>query len=1004
MSNQPTRSVWVNFAAWNRFAIGVAILSIGCFAAGQTPSALAFDALSLDGPWSVVPDRDDAGLKQEWWKSASYPQPQAKPIPVPGNTYEALPDYNGIAWYLRGFNLDRVPVTSRRSFLRFGAVQYRCEVWLNGQELGNHEGGEGGFEFEVTGKLVKGPNALILRVENPVGIFKEGKMPIFYNQGGIIGHVDLLEQPKMRIAEVYAKPDPATGAIVVEVACDNAGAPTRVELLATVTERASLREKNRVATSVDVPSGPSVQHLALRVESPHRWDLDDPFLYSVEVRATANGDRETNHVERLGFRDFRVVDGFFHLNGRRIFLKSLHNNHYDPVLEQGVSRDMTWMGGDAVRLKAAGFNMLRSAASALLPEQLAIADEVGLLIYNEHAGSWLLRDSSKFLMEFPNLIRRDRHHPSLVMWGLLNEIDSRSPGVYEVARDSLPAIRQIDDTRLFLLSSGRWDRDFANGSASNPGSTKWDVLLGGEGLKPMLTGALPDLPTAGPAIPDGGYIDGAGDIHVYNMHPTSWRFVNAFRTMAAATRPVFVSEAGCGSAFDPYTEQLRLFQAKASPTAIAWGRITPLIEGLEKTWKLYGLSDAYPDIPAMIADSQRAAAHERDLCFRALRSNPQFNGYSLTSMTDWFGLAEGIWDNFRGWKSGHEKVVTEGWAHTRFCLLVNPTPVAVNQPFRLVAALTDEDRLAAGAHRATLRVLDSTGTVRWKKICEFALGEPGKRPLAVVLLDEDLPPLSLSEGYATVEASLDGRAEMPGGSVQVPVYDANRHPRIEGVVQVIGIDATVRTLLSGRGAMLQEFDPLSDADHPVILCGADLPKDWNARNWRSVYKQVARGAHLLVVGPDVLHGRSGPTHFLPLEQHGKFEAKLDPVVYHREVVAKPGLVFEGLPAQLLTGEIYGRLLRGVGQIAEATPPERTIAVAFNASGMGALNPGLVIATWKFGAGQVTVCTMDLLARPGSPVPDRLLINLVRYARANTAALQPLPADYAAQLDKLGIIE
>jgi hypothetical protein len=527
------------------------------------------------------------------------------------------------------------------------------------------------------------------------------------------------------------------------------------------------------------------------------------------------------------------------------------------------------------------------------------------------------------------------------------------------------------------------------------------VLLGGEGPNPVLTCALPDLPPVGPGIPDGGYIDGAGDIHVYNIHPTSWRFINAFRTMAATTRPVFVSEAGYGSSLDPYTERLRLLQAGAAPTAAVWSKVTPVIEALENAWKLYGLSAAYPEIPLMIGDSQRAAARERDLFFRALRSNPQFNGYSITSMTDWFGLGEGIWDNFRGWKSGHEKVITEGWAPTRWCLLVNPTPITAPMPFRLVAALADEDRLAAGSHQMVLRVLDKEGVARWTKSREFTLGEIGKRPFAVVLFDEDIPALPLLEGRATIEASLDG-GDLPGGRLQVPVYESARHPQINGVVQVAGLGPAAEALLAGQGAEVQPIDFLHAADHRVIVCGTNLPADWNGRNWRQVYEQVARGAHLLVLGPDVLRGGSEPNQFLPFKQRGKLEGKTDPSVYHREIVANPGPVFEGLPARLLTGEVYGQLLHGVRQITGAVPPKTPMAVAFNPTGMGELAPGLVMGTWEYGAGRITICTMDVLAGLGTAIPDRLFLNLVRYAQANTVALQPLPPASADELDALGI--
>jgi hypothetical protein len=960
-------------------------------------SQMTINSLSLDGTWMVVPDSNNLGMKQEWWKFMSYPNQQAKTILVPGNTYEALPGYNGVAWYMRSFDLDVVPVAGRRSFLNFGAVQYLCRVWLNGQEVGNHEGAESPFKFEVTGKLNPGSNVLILKVENPLGFFRNGAVPVAYDQGGILAHVDLIEQPRLRIADVYAKPDPKSGVIMVEVTCDNAGIPAMVELSASVTERVSRKEKDRAQVRVLAPTGISVQNLPLKVEFPHKWDLDDPFLYSVEVIAAANGDEDLHRIDHLGFRDFRIIDGYFNLNGRRIYLKSTHENHYDPILVQGVSRDMRWLGIDAAKLKAAGFNTFRSLASAFLPEQLAIADEVGLLMYSEHAGSWLLRDSTKFMIELPEIVRRDRHSPSLVMFGLLNEIDNRSPGVYKVARKSLPIIRAIDDTRLIMISSGRWDRDFKTGSASNPGSTTWDVFLGGEGPNPIPTGVLPDLSGG-----SGGYSDGGGDLHVYHNHPTSWNFINAFRNLAQSTQRVFLSEGGCGSIYDCYTDKRKLIENKAPLNADLWNVANSRIKELEDCWKRYGLSKTYNEIQEMIVESQQAEAKERDLYTRAVRSNPKICGYSLTSLAGG-NTGEGIWDKFRDWKAGHQEVVTAGWAPTRFCLLINPVPIISGKPFRLVASFVDEDRLPAGIRHVVLRVRDSQGTERWTKTCSLTLGEPGKRPFASLLLDEELPDLPLTEGSVTVEATLDGYSNLPGDHLEVPAYDAARHPSIKGKIQVIGLNDKTRTLLAENGAKVKEYNPSAETDRLVIVCGSELPAGWSVQSWRHVYEQVARGAHLLVLGPTVLQGKSGPTHFLPVAQHGTYKVGPD-WLYHCEVIAKPGIVFEGLPARLLTGEIYGHLLHAVPRITGATPPETAIAIAFNGSGMGSFEDGLVIATWKLGAGWITVCTMDVIAQLGTPVSDRLIINLVRYAQANVIKLKPLPANFTTELDKLGIVE
>jgi hypothetical protein len=961
---------------------------------------------SLDGTWSIVPDYGDTGLRLEWWRVANFPAQQAKAIEVPGNTYEALPDYNGVAWYLRSFDLTAAPAAGRRSFLRFGAVQYLCRVWLNGQEVGGHEGAEGPFELEVTGKLVAGTNAVILRVENPPGhLFGKGggDVPVgIYDMGGILGRVYLAEQPRLRIADVYAKPDPATGDIAVEVTCDNAGEPATVNLRAVVSERKSRNEQARANLSILVPAGKSIQQLTLQVKSPRKWDLDDPFLYSVEVRAAAHGEEDLHRIERLGFRDFRLVNGFFTLNGRRIFLKSTHTARYDPVLTQGVARDMTWLGRDAAKLKAAGFNALRSINTAFMPEQLAIADEVGLLLYSEHAAAWYLRDKSKFRVELLDLVRRDRHHPSLVIWGLLNETTRRpgpTEGIYETARETLPLIREVDDSRVIILSSGRWDRDWVTGSASNPGAKTWDVLLGGEGPTPTYFGTLPG------ARDKRLTIGISGDIHVYQPYPTSWIFINGLRTHgSAAPNPIFLSENGVTGVVDPYTEQRKLTEAKAPPSAFAWKRVHRVIANFERRWKDYGLGEVYPEIPAMIADSHRNAAKERDLTNRAIRANPRFNGYSQTAMMDHGGTGvEGIWDNFREWKPGFQEAITSGWAPTRFSLLVNPTPITSGKPFRLIAALADEDRLPAGPHRVTLSVRDQAGVVRWSNTYPLTLGEPGTRPLAVTVSEEDVPALPLAEGRVSIEAALEGGPALPGSRLDVPVYEAARHSRLKGPVQVIGLTAQAQALLTSCGGSVEEYDPAAATNRLAIVCGPDLPAGWDAQSWRRLYAQVARGAHLVVIGPNVLHGVSGPTHFLPIPVRGEMHY-FDESWRHREFIAKPGPVFEGLPTGLLTGETYNPLLTGVLAISGASAPEANLAVAINWDGSSSEFVGPFIATWRHGAGRITVCTLDVIPQIGLPVADRLLVNLARYAQAGSEDLQPLPPDYAAQLDQLGIVD
>ena len=132
--------------------------------------------------------------------------------------------------------------------------------------------------------------------------------------------------------------------------------------------------------------------------------------------------------------------------------------------------------------------MLRFISGAALPVQLDLCDEIGLMIYEEPTAGWRTRNGihAKECFEYDTLsmITRDRSHPSVAIWGLLNEtpMEGGFIDVCSAAFNILPKIRKLDMTRLVVFSSGRWDRDLKNGSLCNPNKTEWEFLLNGDGL------------------------------------------------------------------------------------------------------------------------------------------------------------------------------------------------------------------------------------------------------------------------------------------------------------------------------------------------------------------------------------------------------------------------------------------------------------------------------------------------------------------------------------------
>ena len=120
---------------------------------------------SLDGEWRLGVDPENAGRDERWFEGSV---PDTKAARVPGIIQEAFPYYHGVAWYCRQFEAPENPHEGGRFLLRFWAVDYISDVWVNGEYVGGHEGGEAPFVLDATGALhPEGENLLAVRVLCP---------------------------------------------------------------------------------------------------------------------------------------------------------------------------------------------------------------------------------------------------------------------------------------------------------------------------------------------------------------------------------------------------------------------------------------------------------------------------------------------------------------------------------------------------------------------------------------------------------------------------------------------------------------------------------------------------------------------------------------------------------------------------------------------------------------------------------------------------------------------
>jgi hypothetical protein len=264
----------------------------------------------------------------------------------------------------------------------------------------------------------------------------------------------------VRVEDVFAQADSKSGLLKIQANVRNsakAAAHGRLEF--GVGPAASGETLQRVVVERELPPGDTTVEAAMTIAPPRLWELNDPFLYRVTARLRAEDSNSLDEKSvRCGFREFRFENGWFRLNGRRLFLRSTHTcNHFPIGLKLPPDPDMARR--DLFDLKAMGFNMVRFIWGGAERYQLDLCDEIGLMVYEESFASAQMETSTRLRERWERsiaeLIRRDRNHPSVVIWGLLNEIpDNRH---FRLAADSLLLVRRFDDSRMVFLNSGRWD-------------------------------------------------------------------------------------------------------------------------------------------------------------------------------------------------------------------------------------------------------------------------------------------------------------------------------------------------------------------------------------------------------------------------------------------------------------------------------------------------------------------------------------------------------------------
>lgn len=433
---------------------------------------------------AIAPNYDDSG-----WRTVQVPHDWSIEGPY-SDAYASGTGFlpGGIGWYRKTFTLGRLP-SGGRVTVEFDGVYNNSEVWINGHYLGKRPYGYSSFQYDLTDYVESGSvqNVVAVRVDHSQfadsrwytgsGIYRPVRLcvtgPLYIDHWGTVVTTPLVNKD---VADVKIE------TTVVNKGYDD----KKVTLQSSIFDQQGTLVTRISSQEVIAAGMTQTIHQSAGVLNPQLWSPQSPHLYTLQSKLVAGWGHVDETTTRFGIRTFRFdPDQGFFLNGENITIKGMCLHHDAGCVGAAVPKKM-WVRR-LKALKEVGCNAIRCSHNPAAPEFLDACDELGFLVqaeafdeftppkrkwvdgwnqgtpsragYGEVFDEWAVRD-------IQDMVRRDRHHPSIIMWSIGNEIDYRNdpfshPSLGDEYRPKNPpaetltkygnllvaAVKEIDTTR-----------------------------------------------------------------------------------------------------------------------------------------------------------------------------------------------------------------------------------------------------------------------------------------------------------------------------------------------------------------------------------------------------------------------------------------------------------------------------------------------------------------------------------------------------------------------------
>ena len=401
-----------------------------------------------DRAWRVVDLPHDFAVEQPFSANGSH-----------SHGYKAIgrnfPDVS-VGWYRKTFTIPNEDL-GRRISITFDGVHRDSKVFINGHYLGIEESGYNSFTYDITQYLnYGGKNVIAVRTDVTT---EEGW---YYEGAGIYRHVWMTKTAPLHVVHdgtfIYSEIEGKEATISVETEVQNENlndVQFAVKQQLVNAEGKVVAESNTVQEELSALQKTKTRQ-QLTIENPHFWNLDDPYLYAVRTIILSEGDTVDVYETRTGIRTivFDPDKGFF-LNGENIKLKGT-NNHQDHA-GVGTAIPDELQRFRIMQLKKMGSNAVRSSHNPATPAFLDACDELGMLVIDENR----LMGTAPFIKnQMERFMKRDRNHPSVMIWSMGNEEWAIEGNIFgeRIMSEMQAYAETIDPTRrINVASSGGWE-------------------------------------------------------------------------------------------------------------------------------------------------------------------------------------------------------------------------------------------------------------------------------------------------------------------------------------------------------------------------------------------------------------------------------------------------------------------------------------------------------------------------------------------------------------------